>query len=887
MPALPMLWQMQQPSRDQISERTLRDAALQESSAIIASSFDAIVSRTPDGVVISWNAAAERIFGYAAEEMVGRSFDVLEPVERSGELRWVNEQLRAFGSLAPFETVRVRKDGVRIDVETTVSPILDAAGELIAVSAISRDISERRRSEALSAGQARLLALVAEGTPLAELLDLVARFVEEQSTEVLASILLLDPDGVHLRHGAAPSLPDSYREAIDGVAIGPSVGSCGTAAYRREQVVVSDIASDPLWADFRELARDAGLRACWSSPILATDDTLLGTFAMYYREPRGPESHDLQLVGTAMHVVSIALERSLAEHALRRSEQRYRDLFENANEPIATVSLEDEITEVNAAFERVIGHSRAELIGSNLRDYMTAEGYELAVREGQRKLSGEVEGTTFEQEFIARDGHSVVLNVSSRIIVENGRPVGIQGICRDITAYKQAQAELRALAEQNKHQALHDSLTELPNRACFRESIEDAITSSRADNADFAVLMIDLDRFKDINDTLGHHYGDRLLVELARRLRSVLRHTDTVARLGGDEFGMLIPDLVTRAGGLEPAVARVLAALDESFLVDGLPLHVEASIGIAMYPTHGGDVDILLQRADVAMYLAKQKGATHALYTPELDHHDSASLTLLSELPRAIRERELRLHYQPKVYARSGRLAGVEALVRWQHPARGLIGPDDFIPAAERTALIEPLTRFVLDEALGQCRRWQEDGSLVNVAVNLSMRNLHDLGLPAQITELLQKWDIPSDRLTLEITESTIAADPERTTTVVRQLSRLGVSIAIDDFGIGYTSLAHLARLAIDQIKIDRSFVTNMRADSHDAAIVRSIITLGHDLGLKVTGEGVETQAAYDRLTGLGCDLIQGFHVGRPVPAADITRVLRGTGTPAHDRVAG
>jgi diguanylate cyclase (GGDEF)-like protein/PAS domain S-box-containing protein len=699
-------------------------------------------------------------------------------------------------------------------------------------------------------------------------------------------VLLLDSDGAHLRHGAGPSLPGHYREAIDGVAIGPSVGSCGTAAYRREQVIVSDIATDPLWADFRELALGAGLRACWSSPIFGTDNKLLGTFAMYYREPRGPDSHDLQLVETAMHVVGIALERSLTEQALRRGEERYRDLFENANEPIATVSLDDEITEVNAAFERVLGYSRAELIGSNLRSYLTAEGYEIAVREGRRKLSGEVTGTTFEQEFLARDGHSVVLNVSSRIIEEDGRPVGMQGICRDITDYKRAQAELRALAEQNRHQALHDSLTELPNRACFRERIEQSIAAGRGDDSGFAVLMIDLDRFKDINDTLGHHYGDLLLVELARRLRSVLRHTDTIARLGGDEFGMLIPDLVERAGGLEPAVARILAALDESFLVDGLPLHVEASIGIAHYPTHGNDVDLLLQRADVAMYLAKQKGATHALYTPELDHHDSASLTLLSELPRAIRERELCLHYQPKVHARGGRVAGVEALVRWQHPERGLIGPADFIPAAERTALIEPLTRFVLEEALAQCRRWQDAGDIVNVAVNLSMRNLHDLSLPGQIAALLRKWEIASDRLTLEITESTIAADPERTTTVVQQLSGLGVSIAIDDFGIGYTSLAHLARLAIDQIKIDRSFVTNMKEDSHGAAIVRSIITLGHDLGLKVTGEGVETQAAYDRLASLGCDLIQGFHIGRPMPAADITRLLRRMDSVTHHRAA-
>ena len=405
-----------------ISERTLRDAALLESAAIIGSSFDAIVSRTPEGIVTSWNAAAERIFGYAAPRRwsAARSRSWSRPSE-SGELASVNERLRRSAASSRSRRSGLRKDGVRIDVETTVSPILDAAGELIAVSAISRDISERKRAEALSAGQARLLALVAEGTPLAELLDLVARFVEEQSSDILASILLLDPDGLHLRDGAAPSLPDDYREAIDGVAIGPAVGSCGTAAYRREQVVVSDIASDPLWDDYRDLALGAGLRACWSTPVLATDDALLGTFAMYYREPRRPDSHDLQLVeiGDARRQHR---GRALAggAGAPHRRSSATTTCSRTRTSRSRTVSLDDMITEVNAAFERVIGYSRAELIGTNLRDYMTAEGYEIAVREGQRKLDGEVSGTTFEQEFIAKDGHSVVLNVSSRIIEENG-----------------------------------------------------------------------------------------------------------------------------------------------------------------------------------------------------------------------------------------------------------------------------------------------------------------------------------------------------------------------------------------------------------------------------------------------------------------------------------
>jgi diguanylate cyclase (GGDEF)-like protein/PAS domain S-box-containing protein len=578
----------------------------------------------------------------------------------------------------------------------------------------------------------------------------------------------------------------------------------------------------------------------------------------------------MELVELATHVAGIAIERARSEAAARESEERYRELFENANEPIGTVTMDERITEVNRAFERVLGYTRAELIGTHLADYLTPDGLEAARRATARKLMGDLDGTTFEQEFIAKDGHNVLLEVSSRVIEEGGHPVGVQGICRDITARKQAEIELRRLSELNRHQSLHDSLTGLPNRACFGQQVEHAIGVADHDGSQLAVLLMDLDRFKEINDTLGHRYGDLLLVELARRLESVLRRSDTVARLGGDEFGILVRQLSDSANDLSQALERILAALEQPFQTDGLPLYVEASIGVARYPEHGGDVDLLLQRADVAMYLAKETGSPHAEYAIELDRHDTTSLTLLSELPRAISERELILHYQPKLDVRSGELAGIEALTRWQHPTRGLIPPGDFVPAAEKTALIQPLTRYVLDEALGQVARWDAEGHALNVAVNLSMRNLHDPTLPEQVARLLQKWELPGHRLTLEITESAIVSDPVRTADVIRRLKELGVGIAIDDFGTGYTSLAYLARLAITELKVDRSFVQDMQSDTDDAAIVRSIITLGHDLGLEVVAEGVESKATYDQLALLGCDTIQGYWLSRPLPPREL-----------------
>ncbi len=568
------------------------------------------------------------------------------------------------------------------------------------------------------------------------------------------------------------------------------------------------------------------------------------------------------------------------EEALRRSEERYRDLFENAWEPIATVDLDDTITEVNAAFELMLGYSRGELLGTSIRSYMTATSRKTAAVERDRKLSGEAKGTTYVQEFIAKDGHSVIVEVSTRVIEEDGRPIGVQGTCRDITARTEVEKELRRLAEVNRRQALQDGLTGLANRAHFRERIEHEIAACGRTGKELAVLLIDLDRFKEINDTLGHHYGDLLLVELARRFETVLRQTDTVARLGGDEFGMLLAHLGDSRAETETALARVLRALEAPFVINGLPLSVELSIGVTFYPGDGDSVELLLKRADVAMYVAKEAGVPYALYAPELDRHDPARLALIAQLRRAIDERELVLHYQPKMDVSSRGVRSVEALLRWRHPELGFVPPADFIPLAEPTGLIHPLTRYVLDEALRQCRTWEEQGHRLDVAVNISMRNLLQPKFPAEVEQVLKSHRLSPERLTLEITEGTIVADPARIRHALARLSALGVKISIDDFGIGYTSLGYLGQLQLDQIKVDRSFVTDMATDDGKAAIVRSIVRLGHDLGLEVVAEGVETECAWESLEQLGCDTIQGYYVSRPVDAEALTHLLEHTASP-------
>jgi diguanylate cyclase (GGDEF)-like protein len=439
-----------------------------------------------------------------------------------------------------------------------------------------------------------------------------------------------------------------------------------------------------------------------------------------------------------------------------------------------------------------------------------------------------------------------------------------------------ASRALRDQAELNEHQALHDALTDLPNRTLFHDRVGQAISSARREHIPLAVMIMDLDRFKEVNDTLGHASGDELLKQAGVRLRAALRESDTVARLGGDEFGVLLPRVVDSAAAV--SVARKLRkALEEPFTIHGLALQIEASVGIALYPEHGDDVHSLLQRADVAMYVAKEHPAGCEVYARERDEYSPDRLTLLTDLRRAIDTGELVLHYQPKADLRTGDVNGVEALVRWSHPERGLVRPDEFIPFAQKTGVIVPLTFFVLNEALRQCRTWQLEGVDLCVGVNLSARNLLDVNLPDTVGELLGRWEVPPSLLELEITESTILADPIRAMHVLSRLSGMGVRLAIDDFGTGYSSLAYLKRLPVDELKIDKSFVQGMDDDENDAVIVRSTIDLGRNLGLRVVAEGVETAEAWAQLVALGCDVAQGYYLSRPVPAAELASWLRAT----------
>jgi diguanylate cyclase (GGDEF)-like protein/PAS domain S-box-containing protein len=515
----------------------------------------------------------------------------------------------------------------------------------------------------------------------------------------------------------------------------------------------------------------------------------------------------------------------------------------------------------------MLDYTAGELAAAPFTDFMHDEDVERASLLFRDLMLGKRTAYQLEARWCRRDGKVVWGLVRAALERDaDGVPAFAVTMIENITERKNAEAELIRQSEINEHQALHDPLTGLPNRLLFSERIEQAIKYAERRGGSAAILMMDLDRFKEVNDSLGHQAGDALLKEVGERLGASLRASDTVARLGGDEFGLLLPEPSQREDVLA-IVERIRRALEQPVVVQELPLAIEASIGIAMYPEDGHDADVLLQRADVAMYGAKQESATHAFYDREHDDYDPTRLTLVAELRRAMEERELVLFYQPKAVLSDGEVRSVEALLRWHHPHQGWVYPDSFIPVAQETGLIRPLTLYVLDEALRQTREWKDAGLGLSVSVNLSMRNLLDVNFPEQVAELLEKWKVDAAYLELEITESTMLANPTRTKMVLEQLSALGIRLSIDDFGTGYSSLAYLRRLPIDEIKIDRSFVMGMDEEADDVAIVRSTIDLGRNLGLEVVAEGVETREIWDQLRALGCSTAQGYYLSRPVPA--------------------
>ncbi|HQS98672.1 MAG: GGDEF domain-containing protein [Hydrogenophilales bacterium 16-64-46] len=563
-------------------------------------------------------------------------------------------------------------------------------------------------------------------------------------------------------------------------------------------------------------------------------------------------------------------ERMAVDDMMREAVRRYESLFENATEGIFQTTPDGHYLSANPALAHIYGHTTPDELITHLHD-IEHQLYVQPERRTEFVRLMQAQGTVrnFESRVYRRDGSIIWISENARAVKDSQGAVQFyEGTVVDITERREHEAAL-------EYQAHHDSLTGLPNRTLLRDRIDQAIAHAWRHGYQVAVVFVDLDHFKLINDSLGHHVGDRLLLEVAARLKACVRGNDTVARQGGDEFVLVLTEQHDEDEMLN-VVSRLLDAVSQPWSNNGQEYGLSCSIGISCYPRDGEDPDALLRSADAAMYQAKASGRnTYHCYTPELNQAISERLELETSLRHALDREEFRVYYQPRIDVASGRVVGAEALIRWDCPGKGIVPPDSFISIAEETGLIIPIGQWILHEACRQNSAWRRAGlPPIAVSVNLSPIQFRHTGLVDAVAEALAEAGLDPKSLELEVTESFVMHDAERINVAMQSLKSLGVDIAVDDFGTGYSSLSYLKRFPVDRLKIDKSFVRDIDSDPDDAAIVRAIITLGHALNLRVVAEGVETAAHLDYLKLHGCDEVQGYYFSRPVPAMEMEALL-------------
>ncbi len=1124
-------------------------------------------------------------FGYTDEEMQAMGADLIR-IFHPDDLSRIAANHDAWRVASDGETrtieYRVRnKAGEWHWLTSHETPFTrDGGGQVSQVLGIAYDVTERKRAETLLAGQNQVLEVVAAGADLPETLTALVRCIEDLSPGMLASILLMDEDGVHVRHGAAPNLPAEFVAAVDGQPIGPIAGSCGTAAYRKEAVFVEDINTDPLWEKYKAAALPHGLRAGWSAPIFDAQERVLGTFAMYYRKPGLPKPEHLRLLDAATHIASIAISRHAAELALRESEARLlkaqrvahmgflewnlktnqifcsdevyamcgieREKASTGPEFVATIVHPDDldyvqrnldlaarglkqynidhrikcldgkvlwvhaqaeltsdadgkagvllgtivdITERKTAEDKVqrltqlyaalsqcnqaivrcanatellpqicrdavnFGGMRMAWIGmidktSNLvmpvasfgagiayldglaistdvgtptgrgptstaihsnqpfwcqdfqHDSATAPWHEQGVKFGWGasaslplhcknvvigafnlyadaenffdqaaqnllvemamdisfaldRFANETERKHEQNQLsklsqVVEQSHNVILITDLNANIEyvnpafakmtgyspaevigknprllksdktphttfsamwahlncgenwqgeivnkrkddteyimaayispmsgtDGRVSHYLSVGEDITERKRTEERIQYLAN-------FDALTGLPNRAQLEDHFRYALSRAKRSEGSLVLMFLDLDQFKGVNDSLGHSVGDALLVEVAKRLRRLIREEDTVTRLGGDEFIFLLPG--ADASGAMQVAQKLRESLSQPCHIRQYDLSITASIGIAVYPGDGVDLETLSQSADTAMYRAKQSGRDgYRFFTAEMQACATRHMQLVNALRQALERDQLEVHYQPQVCIQDRRIVGLEALLRWSHPELGMVLPSEFIPIAEECGQILPIGEWVLRTAVKQLRHWMDNGyPPMVIAVNLSAVQFRHPSLPDLVSSILDEAQLPAEYLELELTEGVAMYDPQGAISVMNNLHERGIRMSIDDFGSGYSSLNYLKKFRVYKLKIDQSFVRDISTDLEDKAIVEAIISMAKSLGLQTIAEGVETAEQQEFLRERGCNEAQGYYYSKPLPASQIEAFFVGVTTPA------
>ena len=757
----------------------------------------------------------------------------------------------------------VQKDGAVLWTEQRNTAVRDEAGLVIAIEGVAREITARKRAE----DETRLLQTLTQSIGEAADLDSALSVALEQVCVFTGweygEAWMPNPQGRLLERAftwvAGASGAREFKARSEGRSFSHGEGLPGRVWSSRQ----------PLWLqDVTFLARASGLRAAVAIPVLSRDE-VVAVLTFYMRECREEDAGLLALVSVVAAQLGSVIQRKRTEEALRASEEKFRAVAETASDAIVVADSHGDVTYFNTGAERTFQLPAREALGRPLTALLPERFHEAYQSEVGDLLSAGAPSVGRTVEVAARrsDGTEFPVELSLANWEARGQTF-VTAIIRDITDRRQAEEQIR-------HLAFHDALTGLPNRLLFGDRLQMAINHARRYRQRVAVLFVDIDRFKVINDSLGHTRGDRLLQEVAERLRDCLREDDTVARFGGDEFTLLLSS-VTRVEDAVNVAGKILKALEAPFRQAGSDLFVTPSIGVALYPDDGHDLETLVKNADAAMYQAKEQGGNrYQLYTPALNAMALGLLTMENELHQALAREEMVVHYQPLQELRSGRIHGVEALVRWRHPRKGLLLPQEFISLAEVTGLIVPLGQFVLRTACAQVKAWQQEGHPeLNIAVNLSARQLQDPELPQQVLGVLEETGLEPRFLDLEITENNAMQSAASTIDVLARLKARGVRVSIDDFGIGYSSLSYLRQLPIDTLKIDQSFVRNIATVRGDSAIVTAVIVMAHALKLDVVAEGVETAADASYLRSIGCEYGQGYYYGEPMAAKDVGSLL-------------
>jgi diguanylate cyclase (GGDEF)-like protein/PAS domain S-box-containing protein len=811
---------------------------------------------------VVWSDETYAIYGLNPTQFVPTRdafFSLIHPEDRPLIVQWWN-QCATGDAATELEFRIVRPDGNVRFIIGCGHLERDKANNPYRMLGTVQDITERKQTELLQKHQSRILSMMAEKASLEVLLETMARDIEYINPAMLCTILLLDEQGQRVNHCAAPSMPDFFIKAIDGEMIGLGRGSCGTAAFTGECVIVENISTHPWWSSYKALAFDAGLEACWSQPILSSEGKVLGTFAIYHHQPRLPTPADIRLIETEARLAALAIEKNKDRTRLELA----ASVFTHAREGIIITDALANIVDVNETFSLITGYSRAEVLGKNPRLLQSGghppEFYTQVWSDLKNKgfWAGEVWNKRKNGDIFAE------LQTISSVTDSTGKTINYVSLFTDITPLKEHQQQLEYIAH-------YDALTRLPNRVLLGDRLKQAIARSHRLNSSLAVFYIDLDGFKSINDNHGHDVGDQLLVTVAARWNESLREGDTLARIGGDEFIVILVDLED-IHDYEFILQRLLTSAADPITVNQQSLRVSASIGVTIYPQDGSDADQLMRHADQAMYLAKQAGKNcFHLFDVAKDVAVKTHRESLDHIRQALEEHEFVLYYQPKVNMRTGTVIGLEALIRWQHPERGLLLPAAFLPIIEDHIFSIDIGDWVINQALTQMSEWRSVGLDLSVSVNVGALQLQKGHFVKRLRlQLAAHPDVPPGNLELEILETSALEDITDIADLMHQCRQLGVHFAVDDFGTGYSSLTYLKRLPAELLKIDQSFIRDMLEDPDDLAIVKGVIGLAHAFHRRVLAEGVETIAHGQLLLAQNCELAQGYGIARPMPASDI-----------------